>query len=217
MAKLINNNSVLGAVGIIYEGRVADINALVLQVVDNGNASTITFETSPDDVTWTAYSSGIYVQGAGAITALGASTTTAKGRYFIDLRGVSYIRIRVSTFVSGKVITAIEETNAQFLGKSFMSLATGLVAQGATQATAWPIQAYKNIFGTVAVGTGAQLPSNIPRGNEVTVNNKGANALLVYAVTGYSISGGAVNNNVSVPAGGTYHFISDGAGNFWAV
>lgn len=77
-------------------------------------------------------------------------------------------------------------------------VATGLVATGATQATALPLPAANNFVATAAASTGVILPPS-SGGDEVFVFNGGANALAVYPPVGASINGGATNAAVSVP------------------
>lgn len=207
-------NTLLQGTGVIWQGNVNSLPSLTLFVDDNGAGSTITFETSTDNSSWGAYT-GVYKASAGVLTALGASTTTAKGQYWVDLSGVTYFRARVSTYVSGNVQSRIEESGVA-LRTLINMLVTGLVAQGASQATAWPIQAVFNVFATVAASTGAILPTFLSKNTEVVIKNGGANALTVYPGVGYSINGGSANAGVSLAAGASARYVSDGAGNYWS-
>jgi hypothetical protein len=211
MAQKINNNSVLGATGTIYEGKVQHLQGLNLNVIDNGGGSTITFSSGTDGVT---YGSTPQVYKADG-TALGGATTTAKGRYYVDLRGINYVKIAVTTYVSGKVITDVDEAAGTVLGKVLALLQTGITAQGSTQAGAWPIQAKFNQFSTVGASTGAILPAGVAKADEVVVKNNGASTLTVYPPVGYAINGGSANAGVSVAASAQARFVSDGVGNFW--
>jgi hypothetical protein len=74
------------------------------------------------------------------------------------------------------------------------SVATGLVATGASQGTALALTADISMFGTVAAGTGAILPALNPC-DVSTVFNGGANALLLYPPSGAKI------NNLGTNAG----------------
>lgn len=75
--------------------------------------------------------------------------------------------------------------------------ATGLVATGSTQATAFLLPAANNFVATTAASTGVILPpGNL--GDEVVVFNGGANALSVYPPVGASINGGATNAAATV-------------------
>ena len=62
------------------------------------------------------------------------------------------------------------------------ALATGLTAAGTVITDALDLTADTNVFGTVASGTGAQLPS-CEIGDSVEVYNGGANVLKVYPDT----------------------------------
>lgn len=72
------------------------------------------------------------------------------------------------------------------------SVATGLVATGASQGTALALTADISMFGTVAAGTGAILPALNPC-DVSTVFNGGANALALYPPVGAKINGLAPN------------------------
>jgi predicted deacylase len=76
-------------------------------------------------------------------------------------------------------------------------VASGLTATGSTQATALQLPADYNQFTTVAASTGAILPALNP-GDEVTIYNKGANALSVYPPVGGAINAVATNGAYSV-------------------
>jgi hypothetical protein len=77
------------------------------------------------------------------------------------------------------------------------SVATGLVATGASQGTALALTADINMFGTVAAGTGAILPTLNPS-NNATVFNGGANPLLLYPPLGAKINNLAANAGYSI-------------------
>jgi len=212
---VLTSNYTLQALGVIYQANVNSITSLDVILDDNGNGSTITFESAPDNATWTTMTTGVYQLIAGNPNLQATNgTTTSKGRYQVDLTGVTYFRARVSTYVSGNVLSRVEE-NASPLKGIITMLQTGLVAQGATQATALPLQAVYNQFATVAASTGAGLSPNVGRNSEQVVKNSGANAITVYPPVGYAINGGAVNAGVSVAAATSARFISDGTGNFW--
>lgn len=79
------------------------------------------------------------------------------------------------------------------------TVASGLVATGTTQANALPLGADNNSFTTVAAGTGAILPAMNP-GDDITVYNGGANALLIYPPPGGMIKGLGTNVGYSLAA-----------------
>lgn len=208
-------NYTLSAVGVIYQANVNSSPSLTLYVDDNGGGSTITFESSTDNVTWTALSNSIYTMANGVLVALASSTTTSRGRFLVDLNGITYFRARVSNFVSGFVQTRVEESGSS-PRLIVDALDTGLVATGNTQATAFPVCAVFNVFSTVAASSGALLPLWVPINSEVTIRNAGANSINVYPPIGNRINGAAVNASLVVAAGSTARFISDGQGNFWS-
>ena len=92
----------------------------------------------------------------------------------------------------------------------------GLTATGTTQADALALQASNNQFTTVAAGTGAILPSFAQPGDVLRVFNNGANALLVYPVTGGAINNGATNAGFSVAANKGAQFVMVSA-TLWGV
>lgn len=81
------------------------------------------------------------------------------------------------------------------------SVATGLTGAGTGQSDATAVTSDINVFTTVAAATGARLPANLSQGDEITVANNGANALLVYPPIGAAIGTAATNAGVSVAAG----------------
>jgi hypothetical protein len=87
--------------------------------------------------------------------------------------------------------------------------APGLIATGSTQADALPILRRINLFATVAAGTGCMLPqATSSRTLQLTIINRGANALLVYPPPGGKIEGGSTNAPVSIVAGGAAQFVT---------
>lgn len=214
MASIITQNGFLTGTGVIYEANVKYYNTVDLTVEDNGGGSTITVETSPDDSTWTA-ATGVYNIGTGALVQQSGGTFTAKGKYVIDTQNIAYLRIRVSTYVSGTIITRFEESPVSLKGLIGNMLVTGLVAQGTTQANAFPLAGTFNVFATVAASSGAVLPTGVNRNGDIKIKNGGANTLTVYPPLGGAINGGTVNAGVSVAAAGVGAFVSDGLGNFW--
>jgi hypothetical protein len=75
-------------------------------------------------------------------------------------------------------------------------------AAGANQAAATPITADITVFTTVALNTGAILPTPVVAGGEdYLVVNAGANALSLYPPVGHKINAAAANAAVSVPVG----------------
>lgn len=214
MAYVITQNSALTTAGVIFQGKVDDINMVVVDILDNGGGSTITFDVSTDNASWGALSTGVYQVSNGNMVSLGGNVTTTKGKYFVDVSGLTYLRVRVATYVSGTVRTAFE-LSTDLIFKVYAMLQTGLVGQGNSQASALPIQAVFNVFATVAASAGAILPAvGVGRGDEIVVKNNGANALAIYPPIGYRINGGAINASVGVAVNATARFISDGNGNF---
>lgn len=77
------------------------------------------------------------------------------------------------------------------------TVATGLTAAGAAQATALVLRDEVNIIGTAAASTGVLLPQS-GVGDDIIVVNGGANAVLVYPPVGHFLNGQAVNTGYSL-------------------
>jgi hypothetical protein len=77
------------------------------------------------------------------------------------------------------------------------TVASSLTATGTTQANALPLGADCCNFTTVGAGTGCILPAMNP-GDDITVFNGGANALLIYPPVGGQIKGLGTNVGYSV-------------------
>jgi hypothetical protein len=93
------------------------------------------------------------------------------------------------------------------------AVANSLTAAGSTQGTALKLAVANNIVTTAAASTGVQLPA-MGQGDSVFVANLGANAVLVYPVTGGIINALAANAGFSVAAGKSASFIArDNSGN----
>lgn len=214
MSHIITQNSALTGIGVVLEIKTNRISTVDLTVEDNGGGSTLTFESSADDSTWSTMTTGVYNVTSGAMVA-NAGTTTAKGKYVVDVSTIGYLRIRVSTYVSGTVVTRFEDSVVSLRGSFGAMLTTGLVAQGTTQATALPLSGSFNVFGTVAASTGCVLPAGLNKNGEVLVKNNGANTLNVFPPLGGKINGGTANAAVTVAAAAALRLISDGVGNYW--
>ena len=77
------------------------------------------------------------------------------------------------------------------------SVAVGLTAAGASQATALVLRDEVNIIGTAAASTGVLLPQS-GVGDDIAVVNGGANAVLVYPPVGHQINNLAANAGYSL-------------------
>lgn len=94
-------------------------------------------------------------------------------------------------------------------------VATGLVALGVNQATAYLMTAETNIFTIVSSGSGAQVQEYAGRKRQRAVN-RGANPLAVYPPFGERFDNLAVNAPVTIDVGEDAAFVSTGGGR-WAV
>lgn len=88
-------------------------------------------------------------------------------------------------------MTTFHYDDQRFVGGSSASVATGLTAAGNNLATALALGSAINVVGTVAASTGVSLPPNTPIGDEVVVQNLGANGLEVYPPNSSGVINGA--------------------------
>ncbi len=97
-------------------------------------------------------------------------------------------------------------------------LASGIVATGTTQATAFPLLPAPtyHLVATTPLGTGVMLPV-ASNGTLITVVNQGINTLLVYPQPKGTISGGGLNQPVSVPSGLSMQYATTDGLNFQAI
>lgn len=94
-------------------------------------------------------------------------------------------------------------------------VAMGTTATGSSQSDAILVRRKITVFSTVPSGSGAVLPSTGASGVQLTIFNKGANALLVYPAPGGQIDSLGVNVPLSVAAGLSATFNNlDGPGPF---
>jgi hypothetical protein len=105
------------------------------------------------------------------------------------------------TWTSAHTFSAgLTTTTATVTGSLAFSNTNSITATGSTQGTAYVLTSDTSTITTCASGAGVVLPTGI--GREITVINRGANALLVYPASGYAIDGTATNAPVSVPSNG---------------
>lgn len=210
------NNPLLAATGVLWQANVADIGTVLIDVNDNGGGSTITFEQSADNSSWSNMTQGyIITAGGGGLTAIGGATVTAKGQYYFPVVN-KYFRARVSTYVSGNVVVDVDYSVVP-LAKSMQPISDLLTALGTTLATALQLIAYVNRISTAAASTGVSLPNNnFALGTEVKVRNDGANAITVYPATaGGKINGGSAGAGVSVAAASSRIFVQTSVADNW--
>lgn len=98
--------------------------------------------------------------------------------------------------VDGDVVVTGSITSTE---GAVQSVATGVSAAGTVIGDATALTAQHNVVGTVASGAGAQLASGTPVGGSQVVQNRGANALLVYPHSASGThNGGSAGAAVSV-------------------
>jgi hypothetical protein len=214
MPNISVNVNTLAATGVLWQGRVDDIGTVLVDVNDNGGGSTITWEQSADNSSWSNMTQG-YVLSSGTLTAIGGATTTAKGQYYFPVVN-KYFRARVSTYVSGNVVVDVDYSVVP-LAKNMQPISDLLTALGTTLATALQLIAYVNRISTAAASTGVSLPNNsFALGTEVKVRNDGANAITVYPATALGkINGGSAGAGVSVAAASSRIFVQTATADNW--
>ena len=92
------------------------------------------------------------------------------------------------------------------------STVAGLTATGTTLATGLALTSFANRFATVALNTGAVLPSTFPIGQIGFVHNGGANPLNLYPHSASaSINGGGAGAAVTIAASAANIFFKESA------
>jgi hypothetical protein len=104
----------------------------------------------------------------------------------------------------------------QWGGAMHDTAALAATAAGANQAAATPITTDLTVFTTVALNTGAILPTATQAGEDCFVVNAGANALSLYPPVGHKANAAATNAAVSVAVGKSAHAVFAGSGQ-WVV
>lgn len=103
----IINNGVLRSVGTLFETNTHDLDFIQIGIIDTG-VSVISFEESPDRVTWTPTGAGHDLTTYPPVVFEG-NTTSLKGRYHIPTP-MRYFRVRVSSYTSGTVWVVADNT-----------------------------------------------------------------------------------------------------------
>jgi hypothetical protein len=149
----------------------------------------------------------IYVlnHGANALMIYGSGTDIIDD--VATATGVSQMINSVAIFTcyeAGKWYSANLGSGFSPSGLPTVAFADAITAAGTTQATATQLTAMVNTLGTVAAGTGVNLPASAP-GMQITIQNSGVNAVLVYPFQGASdtINGVAATLGVTQHAGST--------------
>lgn len=172
-----------------------------------GNASGAITITNAG-VTSNVAGTGISVSGAtGAVTITNSGVTALAGTANQITASASTGSITISTPSTFIAPGSVEVTTS--LSKS---ITNSISAAGSTQGTATALTTDYNVVTTVAASAGVVLPTAAaPFGREITVVNRGANALTVYPATGAQIDGAAANAAVIVPVNGEASFVSSSA------
>ena len=115
--------------------------------------------------------------------------------------------------VSGNLTAA----NVIVTGYNIRSVATGIVAAGATQGTATPLTKEINVVSTsVSSATGVVLPTAIA-GMVITVINASANLVFVYPGTSSFINTQLVNVPNTLPAGNTLQVVASSGTQWYTI
>ena len=110
------------------------------------------------------------------------------------------------------ILTIAQVSDAVFLALLQPQLVSNITATGTNQATALVLTAAISIVTVTPSGSGVVLPQS----GSPQVVNRGANDLLVYPSSGWSIEIQAANAPVIIPSGGSATFILKSA-NAWVV
>lgn len=108
MAYVLSQSGPLGATGVLYSANTQGDRQVSFQVMDSGGGSTIAVEVSSDNSSWSA-SPDVYDITDGNFTFRSGGTINRVGKY-VAATDLPYVRLRVSTYVSGNVIVAVEHS-----------------------------------------------------------------------------------------------------------
>jgi len=162
---------------------------------------------------------GVWATPAGAGDVIGPGSSTAGHVVSFASATGDLISDTGKTTPSGAFVGT---TDAQSLTNKSLTPIFGntLTSTGSTQGTAYAIDKDINIFTTVALNTGAILPTTDPNGAAIAAGytvialNNGANTISVYPPSGQSIDGGSANAAVGIYMNGVAHFVFDGSSNW---
>lgn len=129
MAKTLIESGPLNSTGVLYAANVANEDGVTLIVEDNGGGSTIVAEVSSDNSTWVSLGS-----------------TSAKGRFWYPA-DYSYVRFRVSTFVSGYVRVSVDTSTVAKRGNEFQGSGASLTVRPTSSTVT---ETLENVLGNVA-------------------------------------------------------------------
>lgn len=185
-----------GATGLEYKTITA---GTAIGVVHGANSITI----NNAGVTSAVAGTGIGVSGAtGAVTITNNGVTSLSGTANQITASASTGSVTLS--IPSAFIAPGSVTVTTSLAKS---LSPTVSAAGSNQGTATALTTDYNVVTTVDASQGVVLPTGTA-GREVTIVNRGANALLVYPASGGSIDGAAANAAVTVPVNAEISFFA---------
>jgi hypothetical protein len=153
----------------------------------------------------------------GAVGSTGTTAQTLGTILTIDHTGITATGIlsasgnaNIGNIGTGGLITAtgnISGANVIATSWHIRSVATGISANGISQATATALTKEINVVSTVSSGQGVILPTAVA-GMILTITNTSANSLAVYPASGGAINSLAANAGFTQVAGATLQFIA---------
>jgi predicted RecA/RadA family phage recombinase len=218
--------------GVGYSGQLSTLlTAAGCTALSGGQAGALLLPADLNRITTVAAGNGvklppavpgldIYVlnHGANALQVYGSGTDTIDD--IATATGVTQMVNSVAIFTCyevGKWYSANLGAGFSPTGLPTVAFQDAIAAAGSSQATATQLTAMVNTIATVAPGTGVNLPQSAP-GMQITIQNNGANPVLVYPLQGSAdtINGIMAANGVQQHAGSiaTYNCTIAGA---WKV
>ena len=205
----------VGVTGSVYAANVIAGGVDVINYTNTANTWLQTHRVNINGDTLTGILNGPSFNGPiGNTTANTGSFTTLSASSTVSGTGFNSYLASPPAIGSTTAATGSFTTLSASSGISF-STVNSITALGTNQATATVLNGDTNIITTTAAGTGVILPTGI--GREIAVINRGANALLVYPASGYTIDGATVNIATSVPPLGWLIVDCVSSSNYFAV
>jgi fibronectin-binding autotransporter adhesin len=188
----------------------------------SGNANVGNLGTNTATITTGIITTGNITTINGGLMQNGNSNVTITANANITLTASSNSTMVISDAGANIIGTAnvsgnLTAANVIVTGYNIRSVATGIVAAGATQGTATPLTKEINVVSTsVSSATGVILPTAVA-GMVITVINTSANLVFVYPGTSSYINTQLVNVPNTLPAGNTLQVVATSGTQWYTI
>lgn len=195
-----------------------------IPIATSGNVYTPATLTQGTGITVGNASGAVTITNSGVTSAVAGtaiSVSGATGAVTINNTGVTALAGTANQITASAATGSVTlSTPSAFVAPGSIAITTSLSksftgsisAAGSTQGTATALTTDYNVVTTTGSGQGVVLPTAAsPFGREITIVNRGANALTVYPDSGAAIDGASTNTGVTVPVNGEISFFSSSA------